>query len=127
MLQFFLDKISQLKESNKYRHLITSYLNKKFTIIDNKKYISFFNNDYLGLSQNKKINKSAIKAIKKYGFGATGSRYISGNNPLNQKLEKQISKIKNTEDAMIFGSGYLGSIGIIPALANKGDLILADN
>jgi len=126
MLQFFLDKISQLKESNKYRHLITSYLNKKFTIIDNKKYISFFNNDYLGLSQNKKINKSAIKAIKKYGFGATGSRYISGNNPLNQKLEKQISKIKNTEDAMIFGSGYLGSIGIIPALANKGDLILAD-
>ena len=126
MLQFFSKKISQLKLSGKYRSLTISYIKNKITIFGKKKYISFFTNDYLGLSQNKKTKNSAIKAIKKYGFGATGSRYTSGNNPLNAELEKKISQIKNTEDAMIFGSGYLAAIGIIPALVGKGDLVLAD-
>jgi 8-amino-7-oxononanoate synthase len=126
MLQFFREKISQLQLLGKYRFLTETYFKGKFTIFAKKKYISFFSNDYLGLSQNKKAKKSAIKAIKKYGFGATGSRYISGNNPLNTGLEKSIAKIKNSEDAIIFGSGYLAAIGVIPALVGKKDLVLAD-
>ena len=126
MLDFFRKQLSQLKLLGKYRKLTSCYFKNKFTIFDNKKYISFFSNDYLGLSQHRKVRKFTIKAVKQYGFGATGSRYISGNNPLNIELEKQISQIKNTEDAMIFGSGYLAAVGVIPALVGKGDLILAD-
>ena len=91
-----------------------------------KKLISFASNDYLDLSGNKLVKKSAIDAIKKYGVGARSSRYISGNNQLYHQLEKALAQWKNCDDSLIFSSGYLAGIGIIPALAGKGDLIIAD-
>ncbi len=91
-----------------------------------KDYISFSSNDYLGLSQDKEVKKAAKNAIDSYGFGATGSRYISGNNSLNKKLETKISQLKNADDAIIFGSGYLSGSSAIPALVKKDDLIVAD-
>jgi 8-amino-7-oxononanoate synthase len=54
------------------------------------------------------------------------SRYIYGDNELYQKLENKIAKISQKDAAIIFGSGYLTNIGIIPALFDKNDLILAD-
>ena len=91
-----------------------------------KKLISFASNDYLDLSANKLVKKSAIDAIKKYGVGARSSRYISGNNQLYHQLEKALARWKNCDDSLIFSSGYLVGIGIIPALVGKGDLIIAD-
>jgi 8-amino-7-oxononanoate synthase len=91
-----------------------------------KKLISFASNDYLDLSANKLVKKSAILAIKKYGVGARSSRYISGNNQLYHQLEKALARWKNCDDSLIFSSGYLAGIGIIPALVGKGDLIIAD-
>ena len=114
--QFFQEKLLNLKSKNLVRQP------KKY----GKELLNFCSNDYLGLANSKTIQNAVIKATKKYGVGAMASRYVFSNNPLYQKLEQQLTKLKNCDEAMILGSGYLANIGIIPILVGKGDLIIAD-
>lgn len=88
--------------------------------------ISFTDNDYLGLSTHAEVIKAAIDATEKYGAGSGASRLVTGNNPLYGELEQSLADLKQAEDAIVFGSGYLANIGIIPTLVNEEDLILAD-
>jgi 7-keto-8-aminopelargonate synthetase-like enzyme/very-short-patch-repair endonuclease len=97
-----------------------------YVLRGSKRLISFSCNDYLGLSQHPKVKKAAIDAIEKYGVGSGASRLVTGNNSLYSKLEARLARLKGTEDAIVFGSGYLANIGIIPALVGRGDLIIAD-
>jgi 8-amino-7-oxononanoate synthase len=95
-------------------------------IRNGRKLISFSCNDYLNLSQHKAVKAAAIAAIETYGAGAGASRLVTGNHPLFAELEARLARFKQTEAALVFGSGYLANLGIIPALAGKGDLILID-
>lgn len=125
--QAFVKKIEGLEENNLLRQYFTSErLQGAYVNINCKKLISFGCNDYFGLSNHPEIIEAAIKATKKYGAGAGASRLITGNNPLYSALEKEISKVKNTEDAAVFGSGYLANIGVISSLADREDLIISD-
>jgi len=91
-----------------------------------KRLISFSCNDYLGLSQHPKVKEAAVRAIGEYGAGAGASRLVTGNYPLYPAFEAKLAAWKGTEASLVFGSGYMANIGIIPALAGKEDLILAD-
>lgn len=127
MLDVFKNKIQKLKEQNLYRTLINSDSSDAINITRNsKKLINFASNDYFGLSQNVEVKKAAIDAIKKFGVSQASSRYVSGNNSLYEKLEKQIAKIKKCEASIVFSSGYQCAIGVVPALVGEGDLIVAD-
>ena len=88
--------------------------------------ISFACNDYLGLSHHPSVIEASRQATSSYGTGAGASRLISGNNPLYTGLEAALAKLKGTEDAVVFGSGYLANVGVVPALAARQDLILMD-
>jgi len=87
---------------------------------------SFAGNDYLGLRQHPAIIKAAQAALKAHGSGAGASRLITGNHPYYTALEQQLARHNSTQASLVFGSGYAASVGIIPALMGKGDLILAD-
>jgi 8-amino-7-oxononanoate synthase len=120
-------ELKNLKEKNLYRSLKGSDAVDPVVILrDKKKFISFCCNDYLGLSHDLRVKKAAIAAINKYGVGARASRYVTGNNSLYFKLEEEIAKFKNSQDAIVFSSGYSCAIGVIPALVGEGDLIIAD-
>ncbi len=88
--------------------------------------VSFACNDYLGLSHHPKVVEASREATRVHGAGAGASRLITGNNSLYADLETALAGIKGTEDAVVFGSGYLTNIGVIPALAARPDLILID-
>ena len=88
--------------------------------------LSFSCNDYLGLSHDRRVKTAAIDAIEKYGAGAGASRLVTGNHPLYTQLEQKLAAWKHCESALVFGSGYMANIGIIPALVNTQDLIIAD-
>ena len=88
--------------------------------------VSFACNDYLGLSHHPKVIEANLKATANFGAGAGASRLITGNNPLYASLEASLAKIKDTEDAVVFGSGYLANVGVIPTLSARRDLILMD-
>jgi 8-amino-7-oxononanoate synthase len=65
-------------------------------------------------------------ATLRYGAGAGAARLITGNHPLYAQLERLLATAKGTEDAVVFGSGYLANIGAIPVFAGSADLILID-
>lgn len=127
MLNFYSNALQNLKEKNLYRRAVsTDAIDGVKIRRAGKNLISFSSNDYFNLSQNLQVKNAAIAAIKKFGVGAGASRYVSGGNSLYQKLEKQIAKMKNCSDAVVFSSGYAAAIGAIPALVGAGDLIVAD-
>jgi 8-amino-7-oxononanoate synthase len=88
--------------------------------------IDFSSNDYLGLSSHPAMKEAASRAANRWGAGSRASRLLSGNHPLYERLEQLSARLKGTEAALVFGSGYLANCGIIPALASRDDLILAD-
>lgn len=88
--------------------------------------MSFCCNDYLNLSQHPKVKRAAIEAIERNGAGSGASRLVTGNHPLHRALERRLAALKNSEDALIFGSGYLANIGLIPALLGPGDAVFID-
>ncbi|MCT7991391.1 8-amino-7-oxononanoate synthase [Laspinema olomoucense] len=94
--------------------------------IDGQDLINFASNDYLGLAGDSRVIAEAIAATQFYGTGATGSRLITGHRPLHRELERAIAELKQTEDAIVFSSGYLANLGAISALVGKRDLILSD-
>jgi 8-amino-7-oxononanoate synthase len=127
LLKSYLKSLNNLKKNNSYRSLkISNRLPNNIVRRNNKYLISFCCNDYFGLSHHSKIKKEAIKTIREYGVGSASSRYIVGNNSLYEKLEKKLAQYKNCEDAIVFSSGYLVAIGIIPALVDENDLVLFD-
>ena len=91
-----------------------------------RRVINFASNDYLGLAGDPRLRDAAIAATKNYGTGSTGSRLLSGHRKLHRELEKAIASLKQTEDALVFSSGYLANLGTIAALVGQKDLILGD-
>jgi 8-amino-7-oxononanoate synthase len=88
--------------------------------------LSFSCNDYLNLSQHPQTKAAARAALDKYGAGSGASRLVTGNHPLYAELETRLARIKQTEAAVVFGSGYLANAGIIPVLIGRDGLIVID-
>ena len=91
--------------------------------LEGRSVINFASNDYLGLAGDRRLIAAAIAATREYGTGSTGSRLLSGHRALHRDLEGAIASLKQTEDALVFSSGYLANIGTIPALVGQRDLI----
>jgi 8-amino-7-oxononanoate synthase len=88
--------------------------------------ISFSCNDYLGLSHHPEVVAASIEATHRYGAGAGSARLVNGNHPLYTELERKLAELKGTEDAVVFGSGYLTNVGTLATFAGRSDLILLD-
>ncbi len=104
---------------------ITSLPGTEVTI-NGQALINFGSNDYLGLAGDDRLIQAAMQATQAFGTGATGSRLMSGHKQLHADLEQAIAKLKGTEAALVFSSGYLANLGTIAALVGTKDLILSD-
>ncbi len=125
--QFLKTKLEELANNDSLR-VITSDLRKNSIILERNgnQVISFCSNDYLGLSFHQQVIEAATIASNKYGTGAGSSRLVSGSHILYDILEDKLAKIRNTEAACVFGNGYLTNIGVIPAIIDSYDLVIAD-
>jgi len=125
--QFALEKLASIEGKGQRRILKPSTRSSHGRLTrENKNTISFSDNDYLGLSQDPRVKKATSDAALLYGAGAGASRLITGDTPLNARLERKLAEMKKTEGALVFGSGYLANISLIPALMRQGDLIILD-
>jgi 8-amino-7-oxononanoate synthase len=125
--QFAQGKLDDLARRNLRRALAETYREDGIWVErDGKRLLSFSCNDYLNLTQHPAVKKAAAAAIEKYGAGSGASRLITGNHPLYAELEARLAQIKQTEAAVVFGSGYLANAGIIPVLIGRDDLVLVD-
>lgn len=88
--------------------------------------IDFSSNDYLGLARDPRVAQAAVAAVMVSGTGSGSARLISGNHPLHEELETALARLKGTEAALLFSSGWLANVGIIPALVGRGDAVYSD-
>jgi len=95
-------------------------------IINGKKMIMIGSNNYMGLTGHPKVVEAAINAIKKYGTGCTGSRFLNGTLDIHEELEYRLAKFVNKEAALCFSTGFQTNQGAISALVGKDDIVIID-
>lgn len=121
------DKLTALEARSLRRRLKpTRRLDGAVVERDGRRLISFSCNDYLNLSHHPAVRAAAAEAALNYGAGAAASRLVTGDHPLLGDLEKRLARLKGTQAACVFGSGYLANMGVIPTLVRPGDVILID-
>ncbi len=91
-----------------------------------KKLIMIGSNNYLGLTSHPKVKEAAIEAIKKYGTGCSGSRFLNGTLDLHVKCEEALAKFLGKEAALLYSTGFTTNIGVVSSIAGKDDLIFCD-
>jgi 8-amino-7-oxononanoate synthase len=124
--EFAGEKLSRLEQAQLRRVPAVTARAGIWAERDGRRLLSFSCNDYLNLSQHPDVVAAAIEAMKRYGVGAGASRLVTGNHPLYAELEMRLARLKGTEAACVFGSGYLANTGVIPALIGPDDLIVMD-
>jgi 8-amino-7-oxononanoate synthase len=120
-------KLDALDARSQRRRLApTTRLDGLWVERDGRRFLSFSCNDYLNLSHHPAVKAAAKAAVDAYGVGAGASRLVTGDHPLLEHLEDRLARLKGTEAACLFGSGYLANTGLIPTLVGAGDLVLVD-
>jgi 8-amino-7-oxononanoate synthase len=86
----------------------------------------FGSNNYLGLANDPRMKAAAIEAVKNYGTGVAGSRFLNGNTVLHMELERKLAAFKQREAALVYATGYQMNLGVVSALVGKGDFAVID-
>ena len=121
--RFAANQLQELESRHLRREVLeTERLEPAYVMRNGRKLISFCCNDYLNLTHHPKVKA----AVERYGAGSGSSRLVTGSHPLFAELEARLARLKGTQSAMVFGSGYLANTGIIPCLVGAGDLLLVD-
>ncbi|MDR1723620.1 MAG: pyridoxal phosphate-dependent aminotransferase family protein [Tannerella sp.] len=95
-------------------------------LINGKKILMFGSNAYLGLTNHPKVKQAAIDAIKKYGTGCAGSRFLNGTLDIHVDLERRLAEFVGKEEAITFSTGFQVNAGVISCLTGREDFIIWD-
>jgi 8-amino-7-oxononanoate synthase len=95
-------------------------------VLDGKPVMLFGTNNYLGLTFDQHCIDAAIAAVRKFGAGTTGSRIANGTYSEHRALEAEIAEFYDKRATILYSTGYLANLGVISALAEKGDQLLID-
>ena len=113
----FIDlELKKIKKNNIYRKLNYSTAKDSHITINGKRLLNLCSNDYLGIP----ITKMQSSQLQ------SSSRLVSGNDDSYKKLEKVLAKHKSQQNSLIYPTGYMTNLGVISAIASKGDLIISD-
>ena len=123
---FAAEKLAALERGGLRRALVASARDGLYVERNGRRLLSFSCNDYLNLTQHPAVKAAATAAIERYGAGSGASRLVTGNHPLYAELEARLARLKGTQAACVFGSGFLANTGIIPTFAGADDLVLLD-
>lgn len=95
-------------------------------IINGKNVLMFGSNAYLGLTNHPRVKEASINAIKKYGTGMAGSRFLNGTLDIHIELEKKLAKFVGKEDAIVYSTGFNVNQGVLSCVTGREDYILWD-
>jgi 8-amino-7-oxononanoate synthase len=120
-------EIASLQQQHLWRELrqITAR-DSDYVHVEGRPLVNFASNDYLGFAQAPFLQRALMDAIAAHGAGAGASRLVSGSYLPHQQLESRIARVKGTEAALSFSSGYAVPMGVLPALVGAGDTIILD-
>jgi 8-amino-7-oxononanoate synthase len=95
-------------------------------VIGGRRLVMVGSNNYLGLTQHEKVKQAAIDAVRHYGSGCTGSRFLNGTLDLHVELESRLARFMRRDAAITFSTGFQVNLGVISTVIGKDDLIFCD-
>ena len=94
--------------------------------VDGRDYVAFCSNDYLGLAAHPELIEAAREGAARFGVGAGASHLILGHLAAHQELEERLAAFVGLPRALLFSTGYMANLGVVTALAGRGDAVFAD-
>ena len=91
------------------------------------KVLMFGSNAYTGLTGDERVINAGIEALKKYGAGCAGSRFLNGTLDLHVQLEKELATFVGKDEALCFSTGFSVNAGVIACLTGREDYIICDD
>lgn len=123
-----IDKVRLLKKQNLYPFFRSISSSEGTNVcVDGKPQIMIGSNNYLGLTHHPKVIEASVKAIKKYGTGCTGSRFLNGNLTIHEELEEKLAKYLGHERALVFATGMQTNLGALSSICGPRDCMLFDS
>jgi 8-amino-7-oxononanoate synthase len=86
----------------------------------------FRSNDCLGLSRDERVLVAARAALEEFGAGGRAARLLGGGSPLGARAEQAAAEWLGEEAALLFPSGWQANVGVVGALAGRGDALFSD-
>ena len=120
--------LEELKIAGNYRSLAHAVQEGRYLLKQGECMLNLSSNDYLGLATDHALYAEFLhNAPPEYLIpSSSSSRLLTGNHPVFDELEVALARLYGTQSALVFNSGYDANTGILPAFAQRGDLILAD-
>ena len=121
-------KLDELAKAGNLRQLPEADCDGRWVWKAGNRMLNLSSNDYLGLATDQILRKTFLEHLSEneLPFSSSSSRLLTGNFPVYRELEQLLCRLFDREAALLFNSGYHANTGILPALADKQTLILAD-
>lgn len=128
-----LDKVFSFKDADEVRALghypyfrvISSEQDTEVTV-NGKKMLMLGSNSYLGLTNHPRVKEAAIEALRKYGSGCAGSRFLNGTLDIHIELEATLAKLVGKDASLAFATGYQSNLGAIQSMVARNEYIITD-
>lgn len=95
-------------------------------VVDGQRLIAFAGNDYLGLANHPEVVEALREGASRWGAGAGASHLVSGHQRPHEALEQALAAFTGLARALFFSTGYMANLALLPALAGRGDTLIAD-
>jgi glycine C-acetyltransferase/8-amino-7-oxononanoate synthase len=121
------DRLDELKQLGLYRRTrMVSGPQGPRVVLDGRPVLVLCSGNSLGLADHPRVREAAADAAMRWGVGAGAARMASGTMTLHRRLEERLATFLRSDTAVVFGSGSLANLGVIPALARKGEVVFHD-
>ncbi|MDT8446202.1 MAG: 8-amino-7-oxononanoate synthase [bacterium] len=121
------EKLEQRKDQGRLRGLRTMDCSAHpWVTLAGRGLVNFSSNDYLGLAGHPLLQERGAQFAALWGAGSRASRLVCGNHPGYEAVEAKLARLKGTQAALVFNSGYQANISVVTALAGRGDMVLMD-
>ncbi len=91
------------------------------------KVLMFGSNAYTGLTGDERVIEAGVKALRQYGAGCAGSRFLNGTLDLHVQLEKELAAFVGKDEALCFSTGFTVNEGVIACITGREDYIICDD
>lgn len=124
---FLRPRLAERQAAHRYRSRRVVQSPQAAVLTENGRVLlNFCSNDYLGLASHPQVVAAMEQAVREWGAGSGASHLVNGHSEQHHKLEEELAAFTSRERALLFSTGYMANIGVINALAGRGDRVVQD-
>ncbi|MBI4676313.1 MAG: 8-amino-7-oxononanoate synthase [Elusimicrobia bacterium] len=95
-------------------------------VVEGRRMLMLGSNSYLGLTNHPKIKERIVAAVREFGSGCAGSRFLNGTLSIHRELEDRLAGLVGKEAAIAFSTGFQANLGAISSMVGKDETVVVD-